>query len=162
MLSGARPVQVGQRIARQLQGVRIVFGVVVGDAGLAAVHVRAAEGFGIDDLAGGGLHQRRAAEENGALLAHDDGFVAHGRHIGAAGRARTHDHGDLRNIGGRQARLVVEDAAKMVAVREHLVLQRQKGAAGIDQVHAGQVVFSGNFLGAQVLFYGHRGSRCRL
>ncbi len=42
------------------------------------------------------LHQRRAAEENRALIAHDDGFVRHGRHIGAARRAGAHHHRDLR------------------------------------------------------------------
>jgi hypothetical protein len=34
--------------------------------------VRAAEILGGDDLAGRGLHQRRAGEEDGALVADDD------------------------------------------------------------------------------------------
>ena len=42
--------------------------VVVGDAGLARVHVGAAEILGRHHLAGRGLHQRRAAEEDRALL----------------------------------------------------------------------------------------------
>jgi hypothetical protein len=50
----------------------------------AGVHIGAAKIFGADDFAGGGFHQRRAAEEDGALVAHDDGFIAHGRHVGAA------------------------------------------------------------------------------
>ena len=44
----------------------------------------------------------------------------------------------------------------MVAVGEDLVLVRQVGAAGVDEVDAGQVVFAGNLLGPQVLLDGHR------
>ena len=54
------------------------------------------------------------------------------------------------------ARLVVEDAAEMFLVREHLVLQRQEGAAGIDQIDAGQAVFQRHFLRAQMLLHRHR------
>ena len=43
----------------------------------------------------------------------------------------------------------------MITVREHLGLQRQKGATGINQVDAGQVVLTGNLLGAQVFFDSH-------
>jgi hypothetical protein len=74
-------------------------------------------------------------------FAHDDGFVAHGRHIGATGGAGAHHHGDLRDVLGGHLRLVVEDAPEVFLVREHLVLQGQEGAAGIHQVDAGQVVF---------------------
>ena len=52
--------------------VRVVVGHVVGHAGLAAVHVGAAELFGRHHLAGRSLHQRRAAEKDGALVPHDD------------------------------------------------------------------------------------------
>ena len=44
----------------------VVFGEVVGDAGEARVHVGAAELLGRDFLAGRGLHERRAAEEDRA------------------------------------------------------------------------------------------------
>ena len=44
----------------------------------------------------------------------------------------------------------------MLAVREDLVLQRQEGAAGIDQVEAGQVIFLGDGLRAALLFHGER------
>ena len=54
-----------------------------------------------DDLAGGGLHQRRAAEEDRALVADDHGLVAHRRDVGAAGGARAHHRGDLRDAGAR-------------------------------------------------------------
>jgi hypothetical protein len=39
------------------------------DAGDARMHVAAAEVLGADHFAGGGLHQRRAAEEDRALVA---------------------------------------------------------------------------------------------
>ena len=53
-------------------------------------------------------------------------------------------------------RLVVEDAAEVLAVGEDLVLQRQEGAAGIDQVDAGQAVLARDLLRAQVLLHRDR------
>ena len=50
--------------------------IVIGDAGDAGVDVGAAELLGRDHLAGRGLHQRRAAQEDRALVAHDDALVA--------------------------------------------------------------------------------------
>ena len=93
------------------------------------MHIGAAQLLGADHLAGRRLHQRRAAQENRALLVDDDGFIAHGRHIGAARRARAHDHGDLRNARRRHGGLVEEDAAEMIAVGKDFVLVRQIGAA---------------------------------
>ena len=129
---------------------------VIGDAGLARMHVGAAEILGRHHLAGRGLHQRRAAEEDGALPFHDDGLVRHRRHIGAAGGAGAHHHRDLRNAGGGQRRLVVEDAAEMLAVGKHLGLVRQVGAAGIDQIDARQPVLARDLLRAQMLLHRHR------
>ena len=56
----------------------------------------------------------------------------------------------------RELRLVVEDAAEVLAVREDLVLHRQEGAAGVDQVEARQPVLERDLLGAEVLLDGHR------
>ena len=120
------------------------------------MHVGAAERFGVDDFAGRRLHQRRAAEEDRALLAHDDRFVAHRRHVRAARGARAHDDGDLRNVLRAQPRLVVEDAAEVFLVGEHLVLQRQERAAGVDEVDARQAVLARDFLRAQMLLHRHR------
>ena len=120
------------------------------------MHVGAAELFGAHHLAGRGLHQRRAAEEDGALVAHDDALVRHRRHIGAAGGAGAHHDRDLRNALRRHLRLVVEDAAEMPLVGKDLVLQRQEGAAGIDHVDAGQIVLPRDVLRAQMLLHGHR------
>ena len=76
---------------------RVVLGQVVGDARQPRVHVGAAEIFGRHFFAGGGLHERRPAEEDRAGALDDDGFVRHGGNVGAAGGARAHHHGDLRN-----------------------------------------------------------------
>ena len=139
--------------AADVQGVVVVLGEMVGHAGDARVHIGAAEVLGADHLAGGGLHQRRAAEEDGALVPDDDRLVRHGRHIGAAGGARAHHHRHLRDARGRHVGLVEEDAAEVLAIGKHLVLRRQVGAARIHQVDAGQAVLRGDLLRAQVLLH---------
>ena len=134
----------------------VVLGEVIGDAGEPRVHVGAAELLGGDFLAGRGLHQRRAAEEDRAGAFDDDRLVRHRRHVGAAGRARAHHDGDLRNALGRHPRLVEEDAAEVLAIGEDLGLQRQERAARVDQVDAGQPVLQRDFLRAQVLLHRQR------
>ena len=76
-------------------------------------------------LPGRGLHQRRAAEKDGALLAHDDGFIRHRRHVSAPGGAASHHRRDLRHPRRRHARLIVEDAPEMVPVGKDLGLMGQ-------------------------------------
>jgi hypothetical protein len=71
-------------------------------------------------------------------------------------------HGDLRDALRREARLVEEDAAEVLAVRKHLVLFRQKRPAAFDQVDAGQAVLAGDLLGAQVLLHRERVVRAAL
>ena len=44
----------------------------------------------------------------------------------------------------------------MLAVRKHFRLVRQIGPAGVDKVDAGQAVFGGDFLRAQMLLDRHR------
>ena len=134
----------------------IIFGEVVDDAGLAGVDVAAAEVLGADDLAGSGLDQGRTTEEDRALFADDHGFIRHRRDVGAAGGAGAHHGADLGDAALREVGLVVEDAAEVVAVGEDLVLLGQEGAAGVDQVDAGQMILQGDLLGAQVLFDRHR------
>ena len=93
------------------------------------------------DLARRGFDERRAGEKDRALVAHDDRFVRHRRHVRAARGARAHHARDLRNARGGHVRLVVEDAAEMVAVGKDRVLARQVRAARIDEVDARQPVF---------------------
>src|SRR5690606_27160607 len=149
-------VEVGDAAPGDVQGVGVVFGVMVGYTGDFAVYVGAPQVFGADHFTGRGFHQRRAGQEDGALVAHDDGFVGHGGHVGAASGAQAHDDGDLGDVVGAHAGLVVEDAAEVVAVGEDVVLAWQVGAAGVDQVDAGQSVLQGDFLGAQVVFHRER------
>ena len=56
----------------------------------------------------------------------------------------------------RHIGLVVEDAAEVLAIGKDLVLIRQVGPAGIDQIEAGQIVLQRDFLGAQMLLYRQR------
>ena len=84
------------------------------------------------------------------------GLVAHRRHVGAARRARAHHHRDLRDALRAHVGLVEEDAAEVLAVGEDLVLARQEGAAGVDQVDARQAVLLRDLLRAQVLLHRHR------
>jgi len=73
--------------AHDRERVGVVVGEVVDHPGRAGMDVAAAEVLGRDDLAGRGLHQRRAAEEDGALVAHDDRLVRHRRDVRPARRA---------------------------------------------------------------------------
>ena len=56
----------------------------------------------------------------------------------------------------RQIGLIIEDAAEMLAVGEHLVLRRQERAAGIDEIKAWQPVVARDLLGPQMFFDRHR------
>ena len=146
----------GDDVADDAQRVRVVVGEVVGDAGDARVQVAAAQLLGRDDLAGGRLHQRRAAEEDRALVADDHGLVAHRRHVRAARGARAEHGGDLRDAAAGHRGLVVEDPAEVLAVGEDVVLLGQEGAAGVDEVDARQPVLQRHLLRAQVLLDRHR------
>ncbi len=141
---------------RERERMRVVRRVVVGDAGASRVHVGAAEILRRDHLAGRRLHQRRPSQKDRALLAHDDGLVGHRRHVGAAGRARSQHHRDLRNAERRQRRLIVEDAPEVLAVGEHFRLMWQVGTAGVDEIDAGQPVLTRDLLRPQVLLHRHR------
>ena len=150
------PVEVGNAAPGNGQRMFIVFGIMVSHAGGPAMHIGATQILGTDDLTGSRLDQGRAGEKDGRLLAHHDGFIGHCRHIGAAGGTGPHDHGNLRNTPGTHVRLVVEDPAKVLAIGKYLVLARQVGTAGVDQIDARQAVLLGNRLGAQMLLHRQR------
>ena len=120
------------------------------------MHVGAAQFLSGDLFTGRRLDERRTAEKDRPRAPDDDGFVRHRRHVGAAGRARSHDDGDLRNPFGRHAGLIVEDAAEVLAVREHLGLQRKEGAARVDEVDARQTILQRDLLRPEVLLHGDR------
>ena len=128
-VDGLFGIEIGDDAPRQRQRVVVVLRVMIGDARLARMHVGAAQLLRAHHLAGRGFDQRRPAEKNRALVLDDDGLVRHRRHIGAAGGAGAHHHRDLRDRQARQRRLVIEDAAEMLAVGEHFGLVRQVGAA---------------------------------
>ena len=120
------------------------------------MHVGAAQLFRGNHFAGRRLHQRRPSKKNSPLVADDDGLVGHRRHIGAARRARSHDYRDLRDAGRRQRRLIIKNAAEMLAVGKYVGPMRKIGAAGIDQIDARQQVLARDLLGAQMLLHRHR------
>ena len=153
---GLDAIEAGDDAPGDRQRMAIVVGEVVGDARKPGVHVAAAELLGADDLADRRLHQRRPAEEDRALVLDDHGLVAHRRHVGAARRARAHHHRDLGDALGAHVGLVEEDPAEVLAVGKDLVLARQEGAAGIDQVDAGQAVLQRDLLRPQMLLDRHR------
>ena len=159
---GRRPRQVAHDLPADGQRVLVIEGVVVGDARLNGVHLGAAELLRRHHLAGRGLHQRRAAEKDRAGALHDDRLVAHRGHVGAARGARPHHQRHLRDPLRRELRLVVEDAAEVLAIGKDLVLERQEGAAGVDEIEARQPVLERDLLGAEVLLHGHRVVRAAL
>ena len=149
-------VQVAHDLPRQRERVLVGGRVVIGDTRAARVHVGSAQLLGGDVLAGGGLHERRPADEDRPGALDDDRLVAHRGHVGAAGRARAHHRRDLRDPLRGHARLVVEDAAEVLAVGEDLGLQRQEGAARVDEVDAREVVLLRHLLRAEMLLHGQR------
>ena len=124
------------------QRVAVVVGEMIGDTGDLRMQFSATEILGGYDFPGGRLHQRRAAEKDGALVANDHRLVAHRRNVRAAGRARSQHRRDLRDALGAEIGLVVEDPAEVIAVGKDLVLAGQEGAAGVDQIDTGQPVLA--------------------
>ena len=135
---------------------------MVGHPGAARVDVGAAELLRGHVLARRGLHERGAADEDRAGSLDDDRLVAHRRHVGATGGARAHHHRDLGNPERRQPGLVEEDPAEVLAVGEHLGLERQEGAARVDEVDAGEPILQRHLLRAQMLLDGEREVRAAL
>ncbi|KFB71870.1 MAG: hypothetical protein AW09_002977 [Candidatus Accumulibacter phosphatis] len=144
------PVEVADDAAGDRQRMRVVFRVVIDDAGNARMYIGAAEILGSHHLAGRCLDQRRPAEKDRSLVLDDDRLVGHRRHVGTASGTRTQHGGDLRDAGRRKIGLIVEDAAEMFLVGKDLVLHRQESASRIDQIDARQAVLAGDLLRAQV------------
>ena len=90
-------VQMRDDFTRDAKRMLVVLGQMIGHARGARMHIAAAQFFRGHHFAGGRFHQWRATQKNRALVFDDDRFIAHRRHIGAAGGAGTHHAGDLRN-----------------------------------------------------------------
>ena len=80
----------------------------------------------------------------------------HRRHIGTTGGTGPHHDRDLRYALAAHPRLIVKNRAKVIAVGKDLILIGQVRATLIHEIDAGQMVFLGDLLRAQVLFDGHR------
>jgi len=107
-------------------------------------------------LPDGRLHEVRPRQKHRAGVLYDDGLVAHNGQIGPAGHAAPHDGRNLRNALARQLRVVAEDAAEVVLVRENFVLHRQVHARRVDEVDDGHMVLQRNFLCAEVFLSRNR------
>ncbi len=131
------PVEAADDLAPDPNGVELVGGELVGEAGDPGVHRGAAELLVGRFLAGRHLDQGRAPEEDlGALLDHHD-VVAHARHVCApCGRVAE----DERNGGERGRRPPGEVAEGPSTGDEQLCLRREVGAARLDQVDRGKTV----------------------
>ena len=120
------------------------------------MHLRPAERLVVGLLAGGHLHQRRAAEEDlGRLLDHH-GVVAHPRDVGAAGRRVAEDQRDRRLLAGAGPGQVAEDLA---AGDEDLLLRGQVRAARLDQRDRRQAVLLRDLRGPEPLLHRPRVAR---
>src|SRR5450432_3481508 len=80
-------VQARHDAARDAERVRVVLRQMIGDTGEPRVYVTAAQVFHADLLSGRGFDQGGTTKEYCSLVAHDDGLVAHGRHVRTPGRA---------------------------------------------------------------------------
>ena len=116
------------------------------------MHICATERLGADFLPRRRLHQWRTAQKDGPLTTDDDGLVGHCRHVGPARGAGTHYHCNLGNSGSRHIGLVEKNAAEMLPVGEYLILSRQIGAPGINQVDTGQAVLLRYRLRSEMFF----------
>ncbi len=122
---------------------------------------RAAQLFGAHLLPNRRLHQRRTGQKQPAPLGHQN-VVAHHRQIRASGHAHSHDRRDLRNPLGRHHRVVAEHPPKVILIRKHVFLQRQKHPRAVHQVNRRQAVFHGNVLRPDHLLRRHREERAGL
>ncbi len=104
---------------------------------------------------GCGFYEWWTAQKDCTRPLNNDTFIAHRGYVCTAGRATTHDDGNLRDSRRGHRRLVVEFTTKMFLVREDLCLQRQKGTARVNHVNTWQAIFTCDFLGPQMLFDGH-------
>ena len=149
-------IQVRYDLTRHCQSMGIVLRQMIDHAGQTRVDVTAPQIFRTHYFTRSGFHQWRATQENRALVLHDDRFITHRWHIGTTSCTRTHHHSDLWDAFSRHIGLVIENTAKVIAIREHIILVWQVRTATVNQVNTRQVILLGDFLRAQMLFHCHR------
>jgi hypothetical protein len=108
---------------RQMQRVLVVFGEVVGDAGMrvwtsAPPSLSAVTSSPVAAFTSGGPPRKIVPVPLTMMVSSDMAGT-----YGAARRARAHDDGDLRNPLGRHPRLIEEDAPEVLAIGEDLGLE---------------------------------------
>ena len=135
------PVEAGDDAAAEADRVVLVGGEVVGEPGDSGVHLGAAERLVVGLLARRHLQQRRPGEEHlGPLLDHHD-VVGHAGQVGAARGGVAEHEGDRRDAVRRRPGEVAE---RPPAGDEDVLLGRQVGAAGLDEVDRRQPVLEGD------------------
>ena len=97
---------------------------MVGNPGNARVYISAAQFLSRHFHSGRRFNQRWSSDENRPLLLNDDRLIRHRRHVRSARCARTHHRRKLGDFILGQHRLVVENPAEMILIRENPVLQR--------------------------------------
>ncbi len=135
---------------------------LVGDTGGSGVDDGTTEFVGVDDLAEGRFHDRGAAEEDPADALDHDHLVGQRGHVGATGGAPAEHDRELWETAGRQPGLAVEAAPEVVLVGEDLVLEREEGPAGVDEVDDPEVVLLRDVLGPDVFLDRHGHERAAL
>ena len=121
--------QVGQQLAGEVEAVVLVLGLVVRDAGLDVVRVRAAEVLEGHLLAGHRLDHVGAGDEHVRGALDHEGEVGDRGGVDRAARARPHDQRDLRDDAGGD-HVAVEDLGEQ-AERDHALLD-PRAAAVVD------------------------------
>jgi hypothetical protein len=138
----------GDDLAGDADGVHLVVGEVIAEAGGAGVHVGAAELLLLRVLAGGHLHERRAAEEHLGAFADEDRVVGHAGDVRAAGRRGPEDHRDGGDAGLRQGGEVVEGAP---TGDEDVLLGAQVRTRRLGEVDDREAVLAGDRQAAEGL-----------
>ena len=147
------PVEVRHHLPAHADAVHFVAGQVVAQAGGAGVHVGAAQAFLVGVLAGGHLHQGRAAEKHPGLLRDEDVVVAHAGLVGPAGGGGAEHQRDGGDAHLREFGDFVEQPSGLGEVvdlpldgrfRVAVALAAQVGAGGFHELHIGHAVLAGD------------------
>ncbi len=107
----------------------IIFCKVVSHSGNRGVDLGSTEFFGGNLFAGCGFDERRSSQKNGACAANDHALIGHGWNIGASRSTKPMHAGYLLNAFGTHAGLIKKNAAKVIFIREDLILHGQERAA---------------------------------